>query len=71
MSLLRTLHAGVRALVKKDVIAQELDDELRDYVEKQGPADKVVHMPSFREPMMVRVPSAMMHPTRERSSVSE
>jgi len=32
--------------------------ELRDYVEKQGPADKVIHMPSFREPMMVRVPRA-------------
>ena len=35
-----------------------LPAELRDYVEKQGPADKVVHMPSFREPMMVRVPRA-------------
>jgi uncharacterized protein len=35
-----------------------LPGELRDYVEKQGPADKVVHMPSFREPMMVRVPRA-------------
>lgn len=35
-----------------------LAEELRDYVEKQGPADKVVHMPSFREPMMVRVPRA-------------
>src|SRR5262249_3234374 len=35
-----------------------LPRELRDYVEKQGPADKVVHMPSFREPMMVRVPRA-------------
>lgn len=35
-----------------------LPGELRDYVEKQGPADKVVFMPSFREPMMVRVPRA-------------
>jgi len=35
-----------------------LPSELRDYVEKQGPADKVVHMPAFREPMMVRVPRA-------------
>ncbi len=35
-----------------------LPGELRDYVEKQGPADKVIHMPSFREPMMVRVPRA-------------
>lgn len=35
-----------------------LPSELRDYVEKQGPADKVVHMPSFREPMMVHVPRA-------------
>lgn len=32
--------------------------ELKDYVEKQGPADKVIHEPSFREPMMVRVPRA-------------
>jgi uncharacterized protein len=35
-----------------------LPSELKDYVEKQGPADKVVHEPSFREPMMVRVPRA-------------
>ncbi len=35
-----------------------LPAELKDYVEKQGPADKVVHEPSFREPMMVRVPRA-------------
>ncbi len=33
-----------------------LPSELKDYVEKQGPADKVIHEPSFREPMMVRVP---------------
>lgn len=35
-----------------------LPGELKDYVEKQEPADKVVHEPSFREPMMVRVPRA-------------
>lgn len=33
-----------------------LPAELKDYVEKQGPADKVIHEPSFREPMMVRLP---------------
>ena len=33
-----------------------LPSELRDYVEKQGPPEKVVHEPSFREPMMIRVP---------------
>ena len=32
MSLLRALGAGVRALIKKEVVARELDDELRDYV---------------------------------------
>jgi hypothetical protein len=35
-----------------------LPGELKEYVEKQGPADKVVHEPSFREPMMIRVPRA-------------
>lgn len=35
-----------------------LPTELKDYVEKQGPADKVIHEPSFREPMMLRVPRA-------------
>ena len=35
-----------------------LPAELKDYVEKQGPADKVIHEPSFREPMMVRLPRA-------------
>jgi len=30
--------------------------ELRDYVEQLGGADKLVHQPSFREPMAVRVP---------------
>jgi DNA helicase HerA-like ATPase len=35
-----------------------LPRELKDYVEKQGPEDKVIHEPSFREPMMVRVPRA-------------
>jgi DNA helicase HerA-like ATPase len=33
-----------------------LPSELKDYVEKQGPPEKVVHEPSFREPMMIRVP---------------
>lgn len=33
-----------------------LPAELKDYVEKQGPPEKVVHEPSFREPMMIRVP---------------
>ena len=32
MSLLRALRAGVRALIQKDVVARELDDELSDYV---------------------------------------
>jgi DNA helicase HerA-like ATPase len=30
--------------------------ELRDYVEQLGGADKLLHQPSFREPMAVRVP---------------
>ena len=34
MSLLRALRAGVRALIKKETVARELDDELRDYVER-------------------------------------
>jgi DNA helicase HerA-like ATPase len=34
-----------------------LDESIRDYVEQLSGADKVVHQPSFREPMHVRVPS--------------
>ncbi|HZI42348.1 MAG TPA: ABC transporter permease, partial [Gemmatimonadaceae bacterium] len=34
LSLLRTLRAGIRALARKEVVARELDDELRDYVER-------------------------------------
>jgi uncharacterized protein len=33
-----------------------LPESLRDYVEQLGSADKVVHQPSFREPMHVRAP---------------
>ncbi|MBV9101902.1 MAG: ATP-binding protein, partial [Candidatus Dormibacteraeota bacterium] len=33
-----------------------LPSELKDYAETQGPAEKIVHEPSFREPMMIRVP---------------
>ena len=32
MSLLRALRAGVRALIRKEEVARELDDELRDYI---------------------------------------
>jgi hypothetical protein len=41
-----------------------LPEELRKYVEQLASADKVVHQPSFREPMQVRVPRppwAMRH----------
>ena len=34
MSLLRTVSAGLRALLRKEIVARELDDELRDYVER-------------------------------------
>jgi putative ABC transport system permease protein len=34
MSLLRTVSAGLRALLRKEMVARELDDELRDYVER-------------------------------------
>jgi hypothetical protein len=33
-----------------------LPKELREYVEQLGGGDKVVHQPSFREPMHIRVP---------------
>ena len=32
MSVLRALRAGVRALIQKEAVTRELDDELRDYV---------------------------------------
>jgi len=57
-------NASIRAIgrtgsheLSQDVFSF-LAEELRDYVAKQGPGDKVIHMPSFREPMMVRVPRA-------------
>ena len=32
MSIVRALRAGVRALIRKEEVARELDDELRDYI---------------------------------------
>lgn len=57
-------NAGVRVVGRTG--GHELDQsvfaflpsELKDYAEKQGPAEKIVHEPSFREPMMIRVPRA-------------
>src|SRR5437763_496023 len=34
MSLLRAVRAGLRALIRKELVARELDDELRDYLER-------------------------------------
>lgn len=55
-------NASVRALgrsggheLRQDIFSF-LPDTLRDYVEQLDSADKVVHQPSFREPMHVRVP---------------
>lgn len=41
--------------LKQDVFSF-LPESLRKYVEQMGNGDKVVHQPSFREPMHVRVP---------------
>ena len=55
-------NASVRVLgrtggheLRQDVFSF-LPEELRDYVEQLGAADKVMHLPSFRQPMHVRVP---------------
>ncbi len=55
-------NASIRVLgrtggheLRQDVFSF-LPEALRDYVEQLGSADKVVHQPSFREPMHVRVP---------------
>ncbi|HEU4759597.1 MAG TPA: ATP-binding protein, partial [Dehalococcoidia bacterium] len=55
-------NAAVRVLgrtggheLRQDVFSF-LPEPLRDYVEQLGAADKVLHQPSFREPMHVRVP---------------
>jgi hypothetical protein len=55
-------NASVRVLgrtggheLRQDVFSF-LPEELRDYVEQLGPSDKVLHLPSFRQPMHVRVP---------------
>jgi len=55
-------NASIRVLgrsggheLRQDVFSF-LPETLRDYVEQLGSADKVVHQPSFREPMHVRVP---------------
>ncbi len=55
-------NASVRVLgrtggheLRQDVFSF-LPEELRDYVEQLGASDKVLHLPSFRQPMHVRVP---------------
>jgi DNA helicase HerA-like ATPase len=55
-------NAAVRVLgrtggheLRQDVFSF-LPEELRDYVEQLGASDKVLHLPSFRQPMHVRVP---------------
>jgi DNA helicase HerA-like ATPase len=55
-------NAAIRALgrtggheLQQDVFSF-LPESLRKYVEQMGNGDKVVHQPSFREPMHVRVP---------------
>jgi hypothetical protein len=55
-------NASVRVLgrtggheLRQDIFSF-LPEELRDYVEQLGASDKVLHLPSFRQPMHVRVP---------------
>jgi hypothetical protein len=55
-------NAAVRVLgrtggheLRQDVFSF-LPEELRDYVEQLGASDKVLHLPSFRQPMHLRVP---------------
>jgi hypothetical protein len=55
-------NAAVRVLgrtggheLRQDIFSF-LPEELRDYVEQLGASDKVLHLPSFRQPMHVRVP---------------
>ena len=55
-------NASVRVLgrtggheLRQDVFSF-LPEELRDYVEQLAASDKVLHLPSFRQPMHVRVP---------------
>lgn len=55
-------NAAIRVLgrtggheLRQDVFSF-LPESLRNYVEQLGSADKIVHQPSFRQPMQVRVP---------------
>jgi len=55
-------NASVRVLgrtggheLRQDIFSF-LPEELREYVEQLGASDKVLHLPSFRQPMHVRVP---------------
>jgi hypothetical protein len=55
-------NASVRVLgrtgsheLRQDIFSF-LPEELRGYVEQLGASDKVLHLPSFRQPMHVRVP---------------
>jgi len=55
-------NAAVRVLgrtggheLRQDIFSF-LPEELRDYVEQLGASDKVLHLPSFRQPMHMRVP---------------
>lgn len=68
-------NAAVRVLgrtggheLQQDVFSF-LPASLRDYVEQLGSADKVVHLPCFREPMHVRVPRPPWAMRRQEASL--
>ena len=55
MSLWRAVRAGLRALMRREVVARELDDELRDYLERatQDPGPNVLFVKASGDPVVV------------------
>jgi len=66
MSLLRAVRAGLRALIRKELVARELDDELRDYLERATQEKMRAGLPRDAAERVVRLEMGGVEPTKER-----
>jgi len=66
MSLLRAVRAGLRALIRKERVARELDDELRDYLERATQEKMRAGLPRDAAERVVRLETGGVEPTKER-----
>ncbi|PYP61987.1 MAG: hypothetical protein DMD26_16470, partial [Gemmatimonadetes bacterium] len=66
MSLLRAVRAGLRALIRKELVARELDDEIRDYLERATQEKMRAGLPRDAAERVVRLEMGGVEPTKER-----